>query len=207
MKNLSKTLIFSLVVLLFACGQVSDKGNFQQQKSLKVDTLMIDGDSIFNETGFIITFISFDSLLDEEHNSFLCFGKRSKDGLEKNYRDTLYSKIGKIEFADYNNDKIKDILVQNISDARSNWTYNLYLTDLKNSTLKKVKGFEEIKNPTLDQDLGIIESRVNSGTNYIKFYRLLNNDSIYTYDILVYDSMDDASEKRYKQALEKVKRK
>jgi hypothetical protein len=81
------------------------------------------------------------------------------------------------------------------------------LTDIKNRTLKKVKGFEEIKNPKLNQDLGIIESRVNSGTNYIEFYRLLNNDSIYKYDILVYDSMDGASEKSYKQAREKMRRK
>jgi hypothetical protein len=81
------------------------------------------------------------------------------------------------------------------------------LTDIKNRTLKKVKGFEEIKNPKLNQDLGIIESRVNSGTNYIEFYRLLNNDSIYKYDILVYDSVDGASEKSYKQALEKMRRK
>jgi hypothetical protein len=207
MKNLSHTLIFSLVILLFACGQVSDKGDVQRQKSMKVDTVIFNGDSIFNEMGFIVRLISFDSLLDKEHNSFLDFGKRTKDGLEKNYRDTLYSKVGKIDFADYNNDKIKDILVQNISDVRSNWTYNLYLTDIKNRTLKKVKGFEEIKNPKLNQDLGIIESRVNSGTNYIEFYRLLNNDSIYKYDILVYDSMDGASEKSYKQAREKMRRK
>jgi hypothetical protein len=207
MRNISNTLTASFIILVFACGQRSDKVGLQHKNKMKSDTVTVDCDSIFNVTGYLVRLISFDSLLDKEHNSILIFGQKTKGGLDNIYRDTLYSKVGKIEFADYNRDNIKDILVQNISDVRSNWTYNLYLTDLRDSTLKKVKGFQEIKNPKLNQDLGIIESRVSSGTNYIEFYRLVDKDSIYKYDILVYDSTTETSEQNYKQALEKIRRK
>lgn len=170
------------------------------------DTATIDCDSIFGEAGYFVSLISFDSLLDKEHNTILIFGQKTIGRLEQIYLDTLYSKVGRIEFADYNKDNIKDLLVQNISDVGSNWTYNLFLTDFQGRTLKKVKGFQEIKNPRLNKELGIIESHVSSETDYIEFYRLVNNDSVYKYDILIYDNLDETSEKNYKQALEKITR-
>lgn len=206
MKHLSTILIILLLILSFSCGQTSDKAIFQEQTLVTGDTVTIDCDSIFREAGYFVRLVSFDSLPDKEHNAILTFGRKTKGRLEQIYLDTLYSKVGQIEFADYNKDNIKDLLVQNISDVRSNWTYNLFLTDFQGRTLKKVKGFQEIKNPRLNKDLGIIESHVNSGINYIEFYKLVSNDSVYKYNILVYDSLDEKSEKNYKQALEKITR-
>lgn len=206
MKHLSTILITLLLTLALSCGQTSDKAIFREQILATGDTVTIDCDSIFGEAGYFVRLISFDSLLDKEHNAILIFGQKTKGRLEQIYLDTLYSKVGRIEFADYNKDNIKDLLVQNISDVGSNWTYNLFLTDFQGRTLKKVKGFQEIKKPRLNKELGIIESHVSSETNYIEFYRLVNNDSVYKYDILVYDSLDETSEKNYKQALEKIMR-
>jgi glutamine synthetase len=62
-------------------------------------------------------------------------------------KDSIFSTVKEIKFADFNNDKINDVLVQNISDVRSNWTYYLYLYNPKTNSFKRVKGFEEIKNP------------------------------------------------------------
>jgi glutamine synthetase len=62
-------------------------------------------------------------------------------------KDSIFSTVKEIKFADFNNDKINDVLVQNISDVSSNWTYYLYLYNPKTNSFKRVKGFEEIKNP------------------------------------------------------------
>lgn len=204
MKRLPTILTVSIILQISSCGS---RTNFDTVTfgSASADTVTIDCDSVFNQSGYAIRLILFDSLIENEYNSIFLFGEQNQYDLEKVFADTLYSEVGQIEFIDYNNDNIKDILVQNISDARSNWTYNLFLTDFKEKTLRKVKGFQEIKNPRLNKDFGIIESHVNSGTNYIEFYRLVEKDSIYKYDILVYDSADEISNKNYRQALEKIK--
>ena len=62
------------------------------------------------------------------------------------FSDSIFNTVQEVGFTDFNNDGIKDILVQNISDVRSNWTYYLYLVDTAQNKLKKIKGFEEIKN-------------------------------------------------------------
>lgn len=179
--------------------------NRQHQKLINGDTATIYCDSIFKESGYFVKLISFDSLPDRERNSILIFGQKTNNVLNQLFLDTLYSMVGKIEFTDYNGDNSKDILIQSSSDARSNWTYHLFLTDFTARTLKKVKGFDKIKNPRLNKDLDIIESYVSSGTNYSEFYKLVDKDSIYKYDILVYDTHDEESSKNYKQALEKIR--
>ncbi|MFN7600628.1 MAG: XAC2610-related protein, partial [Bacteroidota bacterium] len=207
MKIIWTNLIIWTVLSLSSCGQRNDTGYIQDQPRLHADTLMINCDSVFSEVGYYIQLITFDSLLNNQGNSILVFGQRNQGGQEQIYLDTLYSKVGQVEFRDFNQDDIKDVLVQNESDARSNWTYNLFLTDLKGRTLTMVQGFDQVKNPSLNSDLQIIESHVNSGTNYIEFYKLVNRDSIFKYDILVYDSMDDISERNYKLALDKIRSK
>lgn len=206
MNNFSTTVTSLFLILVWSCGQRGNKNDLQRERTVTADTVIINCDSIYEGTGYFVRLVSFDSLLDKEHNAILLFGQKTNGGPAQIYIDTVYSNVRQVEFSDYNNDNIKDILVQNISDAGSNWTYNLFLTDLKARTLRKVKGFEEIKNPKVNKDLGVIESHVSSGTNYIEFYRLVDNDSIFKYDILVYDSADQTSEKNYKLALEKIRR-
>ncbi|MFN7262083.1 MAG: XAC2610-related protein [Cyclobacteriaceae bacterium] len=207
MKIISTTLTIWTLVSVSSFGQRDGTSYLQDQQGLHADTLMINCDSVFSEAGYYIQLITVDSLVNNQTNSILVFGQRNKGGQEQIYIDTLYSKVGQVKFLDFNQDNIKDILVQNESDARSNWTYNLFLTDLESRTLMMVKGFDQIKNPNVNADFEIIESHVNSGTNYIEFYKLVNRDSIFKYDILVYDSMDDSSEKNYKLALDKIRSK
>jgi hypothetical protein len=200
--------ILTLFILLQITSCIS-RANFDTitYDTVIADTVIINCDTIFKEAGYSITLITFDTLIENEYNSILLFGKLGNNDLDNVFVDTLYSQVGQIAFADYNNDSIKDILVQNISDVRSNWTYNLFLSDLKNRTLIKINGFDKIKNPRLNSELKIIESYINSGTNYIEFYKLLNQDSIFKYDIFVYDSSDDVSRMNYRLALEKMRSK
>jgi len=77
-----------------------------------------------------------------------------------------------IDFQDFNNDKIKDVLIFYSTGARANPTYHLYLTDKKNRKLIRVTGFEKLPNPSLDRTNNIITSIGLSGTNYYSFYRI-----------------------------------
>ncbi len=126
-------------------------------------------------------------------------------GEEVFYFDSLYSRVGQFEFVDINQDGIKDIMVQNVSDVRSNWTYNLYLVDIDVPSLTKVRGFDEIKNPELLGEINIIQSYVSSGTNYYQFYRFVENDSVINLGIDLYDDHSDSSYAAYLQTVERIK--
>jgi hypothetical protein len=162
MKIIWTTLTIWTLVSVSSCGQRDGTSYIQDQQGLHADTLMINCDSVFSEPGYYIQFITLDSLVNNQTNSILVFGQRNKGGQEQIYIDTLYSKVGQVKFLDFNQDNIKDVLVQNESDARSNWTYNLFLTDLESRTLMMVKGFDQIKNPNVNADFEIIESHVSS---------------------------------------------
>ena len=137
---------------------------------------------------------------DNNPNYHLTIYKDKKPILE----DKIFSKLGEIEFQDFNGDGIKDILVQNISDARSNWTYYLYLYDNKNKLFKKVKGFETIKNPTFNLENKIIESYVVSGKNYMEFYKI-NNSNVENLNISIFDDDSTNFDIEYKKVLLKIK--
>ena len=105
----------------------------------------IDCDSLYpNKNYKIVLKGNFENVDDDDHNSEFIF-YQIKDGKKiVIFKDSILIRFGGIEFKDFNNDNIKDVLIQNESDVRSNLTYNLYLVDLKNDKLKKIKGFNEI---------------------------------------------------------------
>jgi hypothetical protein len=121
------------------------------------------------------------------------------------YQDRLYSNTREIEFRDFNGDNVKDILIQNISDARSNWTYYLLLVDTVNNKIKKIKGFEEIKNPRFLPNYNLIDNYVNSGENWTSFYKI-QNDTIRDFGFTIYDNLEEDStySEAYKKALVKI---
>jgi hypothetical protein len=140
---------------------------------------------------------------DGEKNSILIITQKANNKSSIIIKDSIFSRVQKIEFQDYNNDGIKDILVQNISDVRSNWTYNLYLYNPKANNFKRVNGFEEIKNPSYNSKYKIIESHVSSGTNWATFYKIKNN-KVYNYNIEIIDDGSSKSEKEYIKAIKKI---
>ncbi len=121
-----------------------------------------------------------------DNNTIFTFTKSDNSNIKIIFNDTLYSRTGEIEFRDFNGDNVKDILVQNISDVRSNWTYYLYLVDTTHDKLKKIKGFEEIKNPNYLPQYNLIDNYVMSGKNWTSFYKL-QADSIKDFGIVIYD--------------------
>jgi hypothetical protein len=166
------------------------------------NTTEIRCDSIYKNKHIVIKLINFDNEkdgYDGEKKSILII----EDKLKPIIKDSIFSTVQKIVFADFNNDKIKDVLVQNISDVRSNLTYNLYLYNSKTNTFKKVKGFEEIKNPKYNPKYNIVESYVVSGQDWMSFYKIVNN-KVHDYKIEIVDDHGENFEKAYQKAIEKI---
>ncbi|MCP2027905.1 hypothetical protein L1276_003065 [Flavobacterium sp. HSC-32F16] len=163
-------------------------------------------DSIYKNKGITLKLINFDDDregYDSEKNCLLIITQKLKNKISVLVKDSIFSKVQKIEFEDYNNDNIKDILIQNISDVRSNWTYNLYLYNSKTNNFTKVKGFEKIKNPTYNSKYKIIESHVVSGTNWAAFYKI-KNYKVHDFNIEIIDDGSAKYEKEYKKAIKKI---
>ena len=195
-------LINILLLLPFTISCIGQKNESDQ----KIKVNIIKCDSIYQNKKISIKLINFDDEKDgyqSDTNSILEIQTETNNKTKIILRDSIFSKVQKIEFADFNNDKIKDILVQNISDVRSNWTYNLYLYNPKENNFIKVIGFEKIKNPLFNSKYNIVESHVNSGTNWIGFYKIIKR-KVHNYEIEIDDIGDKKSELEYKKAINKI---
>lgn len=173
------------------------------QEETNTEIIKINCDSIYPNENLSIEL----KLLDTSQYDFEFRITKNINGQDLNlFKDTIYSTTQKVEFKDFNNDKIKDILVQNESDVRSNWTYNLYLIDLKNDKLTKVKRFNDIKNPNFLNKLNLIDNYVYSGQNWTSFYKM-QNDSIIDLGFIIYDDQaeDGKYKKEYLMTIEKIK--
>ncbi len=124
------------------------------------------------------------------YNSVFSFYKLQNGTYKKIVEDSVQSHFGEILFEDFNNDGVKDILVENISDVRSNLTYYLYLVDLKNDKLQKIKNFEQIKNPEYLPKYNLVSNLVMSGRNWTRFYKI-QNDSIKDFNIMIEQGEDE----------------
>lgn len=104
------------------------------------------------------------------------------------FSDTIYSKTGQFILEDYNMDGSLDLLIHNESDARSNWTYYLYLVYPEQGIVTKISNFNRIKNPKNLHRNNIIQSHVISGKSYYEYYKILDNLSICYFDTTIYES-------------------
>jgi hypothetical protein len=192
---------FLLFLLLFPFLGVA-------QEESTIDTLKVTCDAIYAKKGFSILHIKYEFEADGytgEKNSVFIFRKVENGKSKEIYRDTIFSRIQEINFEDYNNDKVKDILIQHIDDVRSNSSYTLYLVNPKTYSLTKVKGFGEIKNPYYNAKYNIVESRVSSGTDYTAFYKIIKS-RVYDYKIIVYNNHEDNDnfDRAYDKAIKKI---
>lgn len=164
-------------------------------------------DTVYKNKGYKLTLSVFDTTGDDETipNTLFTLSKLTNGHYLPIYSDSIFNKFQEIHFADFNSDKVKDILVQSISDVRSNLTYYLYLVDTTNDKLKKIKGFEEIKNPNYLLQYNLIDNYVMSGKIWTSFYKI-KGDSIKDFDIVIYDDQTDNGnyERDYKKAIHSI---
>lgn len=164
-------------------------------------------DTVYENKGYKLTLSVFDTTGEEETipNTLFTLSKLTNGRYLPIYSDSIFNKVQEVHFADFNNDKVKDILVQGISDVRSNSTYYLYLVDTTQDKLKKIKGFEEIKNPRYLPQYDLIDNYVMSGKIWTSFYKI-KGDSIKDFDLVIYDDQTGSGnyEREYKKAIRSI---
>lgn len=176
-----------------------------------VDEKIIICDSVYPNKNYKIVLKHFSderSYEENDKNTVFTFNKKINGKYKELFRDSIESHDGDYEFQDFNGDNIKDILIQNISDVRSNRTYYLYLVDLKNDRLTKVRNFNQIKNPHYLPQHDLIDNEVMSGRKWTSFYRI-KKDTIYDFGYVIYDGEDENGnvvdfDKEYDNTLLKV---
>jgi hypothetical protein len=215
-----KLFLALLILLLTNCTNNNQRsmpvqGNSSKQPEKNVETsgeesletTEIICDTVYKNKGYKITLKRFDITNEDEKisNSVFTFSILTSGHYLSLFSDSIFNRVQDIQFADFNNDSIKDILVQNFSDVRSNWTYYLYLVDTAQNKLKKVKGFEEIKNPHYLPQYNLIDNYVMSGQIWTSFYKI-QGDTVKDFDIVIYDKqVDDGSyERDYKKAIKSI---
>lgn len=173
----------------------------------KFETTEIVCDTVYSNKGYKITLLAFDPMNEDETipNTLFTFSKLTNGKYLQIFSDSIFNKVQEIRFEDFNNDNVKDILVQNYSDVRSNWTYHLYLVDTIQNKLRKIKGFEEIKNPNYLPQYNLIDNYVMSGQIWTSFYKI-TGDTIKDFDIVIYDNQaDDGSyDREHKKAIKSI---
>ncbi len=176
----------------------------------KLKTTEIACDTVYKNKGYKITITTFDTTIsdyDTAPNSIFALHKELHAQDSILFVDSIHTMFQEVQFADFNGDNVKDILVQNISDVRSNQTYYLYLVDTTHDRLTKIKGFEEIKNPNYVSKYNLIDNYVMSGKDRTSFYKI-KGDTVKDFDIVIYDDhLDDGTYDRdYKNAIKKILR-
>ena len=79
------------------------------------------------------------------------------------------------------------------------------LVDTTQNKLKKIKGFEEIKNPNYLPQYNLIDNYVMSGQIWTSFYKILG-DSVKDFDIVIHDDQIDNGHyvREYKKAINSI---
>lgn len=153
-----------------AAVKMNDTTTLSLRENFKETTVTLFGDSSYK-----LTVRLFDTTNDydtDQYNSVLIFRRLNRNEKEVIFQDSMFCMYPDIDFQDFNNDKVKDVLVFYSTGARANPTYHLYLTDLINHDLIRVNGFEELPNPDLDTTHNIITSISLAGSNYYSFYQI-----------------------------------
>jgi len=141
----------------------------------------------------------------EKKNTVLTFSKQYRNQIKIFFRDSLFCMYPGIDFKDFNNDKIKDVMIFYYTGARANETYHLYLTDEKSHNLIRVKGFEELPNPVLNTTTNIITSIALSGTNYYGFYRIDTKNNLINLGHSFEENPNDSTQ--YEKAIRQILKK
>jgi hypothetical protein len=140
----------------------------------------------------------------EENNGHFTISKLN--GTKFLVSDSLSCYRTDINFQDYNQDGIEDILIYHDAGFRANTTYYLYLTDSKKKSFTRIIGFEKIPNTSIDSNK-IITSLTLSGQNSYSFYVINENFNIKQIGKKVYSNDFNKGklvEKEYQQIIKSI---
>ncbi len=142
----------------------------------------------------------------EDYNATLTFTKLKNGKTISLFTDSLLCQRAFIEMRDFNNDKIKDILVFHTTGVRSNWTHYLYLVNKKNKKLIFVKGFENICNPEFDSRYNVIYGYGLAGKIYFSFYRINKKNELIDFNKSFESEIGDEDSVRYQKTIQEIRK-
>ena len=189
-------------------SKIKNTSLIEGEKLEEYKIISINCDTIYKNKHYSLELTSINSIQEEDNKTrafiFRIIKLLNSQTIEI-YKDTIQSITQEVLFVDYNNDGIKDVLIQNTSDVRSNQTYNLFLVDIKKDKIKKVRGFNIIKNPNFLTKYNLIDNYVLSGREWTSFYKI-QSDSIVDFGTVIYNTHSDDGlyEADYKRAIEDV---
>lgn len=218
------TLASVITILLISCNSSGKKKSIQdhdtitaienkqiEQAAVEFVRTEIVCDSFYRNKKYKITVSNFsnETSYDEGvYNSIFKFHVQKNGKYQESYIDSIQRHFDEVLFEDFNNDDVNDILIENISDARSNVTYYLYLVDTTTDKLQKVKNFESIKNPRFLPKYNLIDNEVMSGREWTSFYQI-QSDCIFEFNYVIKKGMNDDGtivdfDREYNKTLQKV---
>ena len=165
---------------------------------------------LFNDTAYRLN-IRMDSGDEAKGNAILTLKQIQNGKTLILTKDRIFSQNGGyVQFADFNNDGIKDILVFYSDGARANPRFHLYLINNKLHRLIPVKGFEELTNAEFDSKNNIITSLGLSGTDYYSFYRITSENKLinlgHSFEVREAHYDEDGYEAKYDKAIKAIKK-
>jgi len=210
-----RLLTFSLILYFSACDNAQSSNvntsaaklvdtKTKTETEIYTDTTVI----LFGDTSYELTLHIFDTTNNydaENNNAVLTFIEQERNQSKILFHDSLFCMYPDIDFKDFNNDKIKDVLIFYYTGARANPTYHLYLSDSKNHKLIRVKGFEKLPNPDLDTTNNIITSIALAGTNYYSFYRIDTKNKLINLEHSFEEDPNDSTQ--YEKAIQQIQKK
>ena len=116
------------------------------------------------------------------NNATICFEKKIGKTNQVFWRDSLFVKIQSdfLIYQDFNGDDIKDLVIFSETGGRGgNSFYYLYLIDLKNRKVNRVKNFESIVNPEYNIKHHVVVAYGLSGTNNYSIYKISKANEAY----------------------------
>jgi hypothetical protein len=92
-------------------------------------------------------------------------------------QDSIYYEAANVNFANMDSDTFKEFLVKRSTADKVNNYYDLYDFDFKNNTVKKIRHFQDIPNPSYLREFDLIKHRIYAGLTLTAFYKI-NADSV-----------------------------
>ncbi len=183
---MSRTLFIILIsIFYFSCTGATVKESKIQNVTVKENATSSEKTDTtiypFSDTSYKLTVNQFnsDAKGHDKINSTVTFKHLDRKSLQTLFVDSFYCMYPDIELHDFNNDRVKDILVFSSTGGRSNPTYHFYLVDSLTHKLTYIKGFENLPNPDFDSTNNIITSVALAGTENIwSFYRINSKNQL-----------------------------
>lgn len=126
-------------------------------------------------------------------------------GLSTIFSDSVFTSHLYGEGQDMNSDGYNDLLVYQSSGARANEVYFLYLFDPKESTYRRVNGYEEWPNMQKTKVKGLLSSTILTGTVQYRYFKISESGELI--DLGISETDLDLDGKEYEKGIKRAKKK